>query len=114
MSIHFVRIAAATTAAALAMPFAPAIAQDSEVVVRGLPQGAQMRLVSYRDLNLNIIAHRKVLDERVERAVRRVCDFQGKDNIAKDYHLCADQAWAGAQPQITRAYVQASRLAYGR
>ena len=104
----------AGVAASLAVPIAPASAQEYEVVVRGLPQGAQMRLVSYRDLNLNIIAHRKILDERVTRAVRQVCEFEGKDNLAKDYHICADRAWAGARPQITRAYVQASRLAYGR
>lgn len=114
MSVHLIRVTAAIMAASLAIPVAPAIAQDYEVVVRGLPQGAQMRMVSYRDLNLNIIVHRKILDERVERAVRQVCDFQGKDNLAKDYHMCADRAWAGARPQITRAYVQASRLAYGR
>ncbi|MCL6741237.1 UrcA family protein [Sphingomonas sp. RB56-2] len=114
MSVHLIRVTAAMMAASLAIPIAPAIAQDHEVVVRGLPQGSQMRMVSYRDLNLNIIAHRKILDERVERAVRQVCDFQGKDNLAKDYHMCADRAWGGARPQITRAYVQASRLAYGR
>ena len=114
MSVHFIRAATAMIVASLAIPIAPANAQDNEVIVRGLPQGSQIRMVSYRDLNLNIIAHRKILGERVERAVRRVCDFRGKDNLAKDYQICADRAWAGAQPQITRAYVQASRLAYGR
>ena len=117
MSVHPVRVTGAMLAgmaASLTVPVTPAAAQDNEVVVRGLPQGAQMRLVSYRDLNLNIIAHRKILDERVARAVRQVCKFEGKDYLAKDYRMCADRAWAGAGPQITRAYVQASRLAYGR
>jgi UrcA family protein len=117
MSVHLVRVTAmmlAGMAASLAVPIAPAAAQDDQVVVRGLPQGAQMRMVSYRDLNLNVIAQRKILDERVARAVRQVCDYQGKDGLAKDYHMCAERAWAGAQPQITRAYVQAARLAYGR
>lgn len=117
MSTNLVRVTAtmlAGVAASLVVPITPATAQDGEVVVRGLPQGSQMRLVSYRDLNLNIIANRKILDERVGRAVRQVCNFEGKDYLAKDYRLCADGAWAGARPQITRAYVQASRLAYGR
>src|SRR5689334_15774796 len=44
----------------------PAAAQDTQVVVRGLlPSGTQMRLVTYRDLNLNLIAHRKILNQRV-------------------------------------------------
>ena len=35
---------------------------------------SRMRLVSFRDLNLNLIAHRKILDDRVGNAVTDVCD----------------------------------------
>ena len=34
--------------------------------------------------------------------------------MTPDRRNCADQAWAGARPQIIRAYVRAAELAYGR
>jgi len=110
------RVTLAILAGVVATPLAfilPAAAQDSELVVRGMPEGTNMRLVSYGDLNLNLIAHRKILDSRVSRAVREVCEFKPRDTDRGGYQKCADLAWAGAQPQITRAYVQAARLAYG-
>ena len=93
---------------------APAIAQDEhELVVRGLPEGTRMRMVSYRDLNLNLIAHRKILDERVGNAVREVCSIGSGNLQSPDYRKCNDRAWAGARPQIIRAHVRAAQLAYG-
>jgi UrcA family protein len=92
----------------------PAAAQDSDVVIRGMPADTNVRRVSYRDLNLNLIAHRKILDGRVARAVRDVCDYRVQESTAPDYRLCANGAWARARPQITRAYVRAAELAYGR
>jgi len=92
----------------------PAAAQDGDVVVRGLPEGSQMELVSYRDLNLRYIAHLNILNERVGRAVRQVCDFDPRDNLinGESYKNCANSAWAGARPQIHRAYLRTNRLAY--
>ncbi len=90
----------------------PAAAQDNDVVVRGLPEGARMQLVSYRDLNLRYIAHLEVLNDRVGRAVRQVCDFQPRDTLNSGYRNCANSAWAGARPQIHMAYLRANRLAY--
>ena len=102
------------TASVIVAP-SPALAQeDYDVVVRGVPEGSRMHLVSYRDLNLNLIAHRKILDERVGNAVREVCSVGAGNRQSPDYRLCANQAWAGARPQITRAYVRAAELAYGR
>ena len=106
-------ILAGLAASPLAMAL-PAAAQNTEVVVRGLPEGTNMRLVSYSDLNLNLIAHRKVLDSRVNHAVREVCEYQPRDITMSGYRKCADAAWAGATPQITRAYVRAAQLAYYR
>jgi UrcA family protein len=112
------RSALAILAAVAASPFAvvlPASAQDTDVVVRGMPAGTNMRLVSFRDLNLNLIAHRKILDDRVARAVRAVCEHEPRWDIArKEYQDCADAAWAGATPQIVRARVRAAQLAYNR
>ncbi len=105
-------IMAGAAAASLAV-IMPAAAQDNEVVVRGTPEGVNMRLVSYGDLNLNLIAHRKILDSRINHAVREVCEFKPRDTDMGGYQKCADAAWAGAQSQITRAYVHAARLAYG-
>jgi UrcA family protein len=114
-SIH--RAALATLAVVAASPFAvvqPASAQNTDVVVRGLPAGSNMRLVSFRDLNLNLIAHRKILDDRVARAVRAVCEHEPKDIANWEYKNCADAAWAGATPQIIQARVRAAQLAYNR
>lgn len=104
---------AGLAASALAV-ISPAAAQDTDVVVRGLPEGTNMRLMSYGDLNLNLIAHRQILDSRVNHAVREVCDYQPRDIAMSGYRKCADIAWAGAWPQITRAYVRAAQLAYYR
>lgn len=101
------------TAAIFVAP-SPTVAQESyDVVVRGVPEGSRMHLVSYRDLNLNLIAHRKILDDRVGNAVREVCSIGAGNLQSPDYRLCANQAWAGARPQIIRAYVRAAQLAYG-
>lgn len=117
MHLRFSRTVAVATsglAASVMMVASPAAAQDSEVVIRGVPADMKVRRVSYRDLNLNRIAHRKILDDRVGRAVRKVCDYRVQESTAPDYRLCADSAWASARPQITRAYVRAAELAYGR
>ena len=114
----FNRTALAIAAGATASTFIgvlPAAAQEAEITVRGTLPGVKMQLVSYRDLNLNLIAHRKVLNTRVERAVRKVCDLkQVKDELGAGFRACSDAAWAGARPQVNRAYVQAARMAYRR
>jgi UrcA family protein len=108
-----IMLSALTASTFFAAP--PAIAQDDyDVVVRGVAEGTRMLLVSYRDLNLNLIAHRKILDDRVGNAVREVCSVGAGNRQSPDYRMCANQAWAGSRPQITRAYVRAAELAYGR
>ncbi|HET9335720.1 MAG TPA: UrcA family protein [Sphingomicrobium sp.] len=89
----------------------PAFSQDADIFVRGIPEGAKAERVSYRDLNLRYIAHLNILNDRVERAVRKVCEFRGRDNMEPDYRQCAEASWAGARPQIHRAYLRANRLA---
>jgi UrcA family protein len=113
MSALFKRptLAALLGAAALAGVAAPAAAQDSSIVVRGLPEGTKMQMVSYGDLNLRLIAHLNILNDRVGRAVRQVCEFEPRDNMNSGYRNCADRAWAGARPQIHRAYLRANHLA---
>jgi len=91
---------------------APSAAQDNEVVIRGLPEGARVELVSYRDLNLRYIAQLEILNDRVDRAVQRVCDFDPSERLDTGYRSCANFAWAGARPQIHKAYLRANRLAY--
>jgi UrcA family protein len=110
------RATLAILAGLAASPFAvvmPAAAQDTEITVRGLPEGTKMRLVSFGDLNLNLMAHREILDKRVGNAVREVCDVGAGNLRSPDYRNCTGQAWTGARPQITRAYVRAAQLAYG-
>ena len=114
MMSRFNRVAAATLAgltAPLVLAPTPAFAQDEEIFVRGIPEGAKVERVGYRDLNLRYIAHLNMLNDRVERAVRKVCEFQGRDLLDKSYRNCAEASWAGARPQIHRAYLRANRLA---
>ena len=101
----------AGVAASFAMAPAPALAQDADIFVRGVPEGAKAERVSYRDLNLRYIAHLKILNDRVERAVRKVCEFQGRDNLDAGYRQCAEASLAGAKPQVHRAYLRANRIA---
>ena len=115
MSVRLNRLAAAMLAGAassLMMAISPAAAQERNVVVRGLPEGSRMEMVAYGDLNLRLIAHLNILNDRVGRAVRHVCDFEPRDNLNSGYRNCSDAAWAGARPQMHRAYLQANRLAY--
>lgn len=102
----------AGAAASFIVAATPSAAQDNDVVVRGLPEGTRMELVSYRDLNLRYIAHLEILNDRVGRAVRNVCDFEPREAIYSGYRKCADSAWAGARPQIHAAYLRANRLAH--
>lgn len=114
MLSRFNRVTAAVlagTTASLMVAAAPALAQGEDIFVRGVPEGAKMQLVSYRDLNLRYIAHLNILNDRVEKAVRNVCEFQGRDLMDKSYRDCAERSWAGARPQMHRAYLRANRLA---
>ncbi len=115
MSSRFNRgIAAVLAGATATLMFAstPALAQDEDIFVRGIPEGAKSERVSHRDLNLRYIAHLNILNERVEKAVRNVCEFQPRDNLDAGYRKCAEASWAGARPQVHRAYLRANRLAH--
>lgn len=93
----------------------PAFAQENQaVVVRGVPAGSKMMLVSYRDLNLNAYSHRSILFSRVGNAVRDVCDFDTDFDKRADYRACRTKAWNGARPQMYRAFALASQRAYYR
>lgn len=91
----------------------PAMGQDSAIVVRGLPQGTKMEMVPYGDLNLRFIAHLNILNHRVGTAVRNVCEYEARELVRGGfgYENCESAAWAGARPQIHRAYLRANRLA---
>ena len=92
----------------------PSLAQNDAVVVRGVPPGSKMMLVSYRDLNLNANVHRSILYGRVGDAVRNVCDFGTDFTKGTDYRTCRTKAWSGARPQMYRAFTQANRRVYVR
>ena len=84
-----------------------AVAQEEgQIVVRGVAPGTKMIVVNYRDLNLNIEAHRDVLYSRVGDAVRGVCNFDQVRGPGTDYRTCSSKAWTGALPQMYRAFIQ--------
>ena len=84
-----------------------AIAQEtSQIIVRGVAPGTKMMLVNYRDLTLNVEAHRGVLYSSVGDAVRDVCNFNQVVGPGTDYRTCFPKAWTGAMPQMYRAFIQ--------
>jgi UrcA family protein len=105
-------LAAGVTASAIILS-TPAAAQDDEIVIQGIPATAKVQRVSYRDLDLRYIANLNILNDRVERAVRKVCDLEStRDVLNESYRNCEQASLARARPQIHRAYLQANRLAY--
>ena len=99
--VAFALVASAGGAASTA-----AAQQQGQIVVRGVAPGTKMMLVNYRDLNLNIEAHRDVLYGRVGDAVRDVCNFDQVRGPGTDYRTCSSKAWTGAMPQMYRAFIQ--------
>lgn len=79
--------------------------EDGQIIVRGVAPGTKMMLVNYRDLNLNIEAHRDVLYSRVGDAVRDVCNFDQVRGPGTDYRTCSSKSWTGAMPQMYRAFI---------
>ena len=106
-------ILAGVTASTL-LAASPASAQEYPLIIRGVPIGTDIRVVSYRDLDLNFIEHRRILNNRVGRAVRQVCKFSARGPFDADYTACASASWGGARPQIARAYLESAQLAYYR
>jgi len=89
-------------------------AQERPVVVYAGPQeGFKTRHVSYRDLDLSVAKDQQALNKRVGTAVRRVCadGNQYRAGVDQIYQACADDSWANARPQISRAIARAEQLA---
>jgi len=59
--------------------------------------------VNYAGLDLTSQAGVMLLQQRVERAVQRVCDGGPSSDDERDERQCRDDAWAGARPQIWAA-----------
>ena len=64
--------------------------------------------VSYRDLNLTMASHQKVLNGRVGRAVTSVCEPM---DFSPQFLMCKSKAWGGARPQISLAIERARQIA---
>jgi UrcA family protein len=89
-------------------------AQERPVVVYAEQQdGFKTRHVSYRDLDLAIAEDQQKLNRRVGTAVRRVCSEANHNRPGVDpiYRACANDSWASARPQISRAIERAVQLA---
>ena len=114
MLTRFVRITAAVlsgvTASLLVGATTTQAAQESPVVVYGLPQAVNIERVPYGDLHLAAAADRKTLYSRVGSAVRNVCNFDAV-GIANDYRVCSGLAWKDARPQIDEAIARGGQVA---
>ena len=63
--------------------------------------------VSYADLDLSRASGRTVLEQRIERAIDRVCPGRPGPGELIDLSIaqkCREQAWAGAQRQLAEIY----------
>ena len=89
---------------------APVDAKTRTVVVEA--QDRPIERVSYRDLNLVLASHQKILNGRVTGAVRNVCAEAATS--APDPYAgigCRSYAWKGAKPQISLAIQRAREIA---
>lgn len=104
---------ASMLAASLPLAAPSALAQGSPVVVYAQPSDVRTERVPYSDLNLTDKAGQRTLVHRVSGAVKNVCLFQpGIAGFAdRGYSRCADYAWKGARPQMTRAIARAQEIA---
>ena len=99
------------TAAGVAVAVAPANAQSRSVVVTA-PIEAPIRLVSFRDLNLEASRDRKTLMRRIDRAVGEVCADLGTTLAVGEQDVaCRNLAWRNARPQVARAFAGGRELA---
>lgn len=99
------------TAAGVAVAVAPANAQSRSVVITA-PIEAPIRLVSFRDLDLDASRDRKTLMRRVDHAVGEVCaDLDIKLAEGEQDVACRNLAWRNARPQIARAISGGRKLA---
>lgn len=97
--------------AALA-PLETAAAQNRELFVYGEPEYTRTEHVKFADLDLATSAGARKLASRVDGAVKEVCRFEPEIRLQpSDYHACATDSWANAQPQIDRAVARAQELA---
>ena len=104
-------------AASLAVGGTPVLAQDAPIVVRGPSYEAQIRRVTYRDLNLASYAGERQLVSRVNHAVREVCrddDDHAYGLSQTNFYNCTIGAWRSAHPQMIGAVNRARQLAYRR
>lgn len=88
----------------------PVDAKTRTVVVEA--QDKPIERVSYRDLNLVLASHQKILNGRVTGAVRNVC-VEASTTASDPYAGigCRSYAWKGAKPQIALAIQRAREIA---
>ena len=113
LSKHLFPASAAVVAAATSVlvAAAPAEAKSKDVTVYAHETEALQRRVSYADLNLAATSDQNVLQRRVTKAVRFVCEPHSGRGQATDYARCTDFAWNGARPQMAMAFERARQLA---
>lgn len=74
------------------------------------PDGPQAVKVRYGDLDLSTADGARMLDRRVERALRRVCDFNGQERQLK-LKAAAVRCMADTRTKIAMPDIPAARVA---
>ena len=114
-SFRIATLLAAATAASFGAGSA-ALAQQTTVVVAPRYSDALRTVqVSPRDLDLRGSSGRKLLVSRIDDAAKKVCDsdlYQGGLDVTEQAN-CFNAAWAGARPQMYRAFDRAVVMASG-
>ena len=94
-----------------AIPAFAALAIASALIVPTVTQAAQTNtvLVSYADLNLASAGGANILEKRIFRAARTVCEIEDSRELAlaQATQFCRDLAISDAQPAFTAALLAA-------
>ena len=83
----------------------------STIVVDRAEERGNHMMVSYRDLNLTMASHERILNRRVGGAAKTVCRTDDFKVGERAQGKCVSFAWSGARPQIALAVQRARDIA---
>lgn len=84
---------------------------NQATVIAPSDSNTRVERVSYRDLNLTMASHQKLLTNRVGRAANYVCEPLDTSGFNQDWRFCKAGALNSARPQIALAIQRANEIA---
>lgn len=111
MSNSLRRMAASAAFAFLLAGGTAAAAKDVTVIGQRAEEDRLTERVGYSDLDLTSTKDRSKLQRRVRLASSNVCAPVNSGAFTLNFHMCRNEAIAGAKPQMERAFARAAQLA---